>query len=38
MAEKLNINAAFLRTHNCALKGHKTVRNAAVIAATGDGK
>jgi hypothetical protein len=38
MAGKLKINAAFLRTNNCAFKGHKTVRNAALFAATGDGK
>jgi hypothetical protein len=34
MAGKLNINAAFLRAHNCAFKGHKTVRKAALYAAT----
>jgi hypothetical protein len=38
VAGKLNINAAFLRTHNCAFKGHKTVRNAALFAASGDRK
>jgi hypothetical protein len=38
MAEKLNIKAAFFRTRNCSLKGHKTVRNAALFSATEDGK
>jgi hypothetical protein len=38
MARKLNIKAAVLRVHNCAFKGHRTVRKAALFAAAGDGK
>jgi len=38
MTGKLNINAAALRAHNCAFKGHRTVRKASLFAATGDGK